>query len=183
MSNNLPMNLLKSSFSWSRFDKCFKKEVFYFLLVKKILAIGNDERLTKEEKLKKITKVLVPFGLNIALTTAGGMVPGFPLLGSTIGNLIAGLLGVSITDEWTSKTSAYLYFVTHCFLHLQMFFDFYFIINLSFRWFVMLIVAFQENHVLIKCVTYLKKVLQRKHFLKMFKLWQTSTGKQLHVYY
>lgn len=98
MSNNLPMNLLTSSFNWGKYNKCFKGKVGYILLVTKIAKIAKDENLTIEERIKKIGKLVAPFGLTIALTAAGGMVPGVPLLGSSIGNLIAGLLGISITE-------------------------------------------------------------------------------------
>lgn len=98
MSNNLPMNLLTSSFNWGKFDRCFKGKVGYILAVKKITDIAREKNLTAKEKLKRIGKVLAPFGITFALTTAGGMVPVLPLLGGSIGSLIAGLLGSSIAE-------------------------------------------------------------------------------------
>lgn len=98
MLNNFLMNLLIFFFNWGKFDRCFKGKVGYILVVKKIIDIVKEKNLIVKEKLKRIGKVLVFFGIIFVLMIVGGMVLVFFLFGGFIGSLIVGLFGSFIVE-------------------------------------------------------------------------------------
>lgn len=76
------------SFDCKQLDKYLNKNFLFLLQFEKIKDILLNNSLTDEEKVKKIVEFAVSLGFSAAGGWAGAMIPGFPLLGRSVGQYI-----------------------------------------------------------------------------------------------
>lgn len=77
------------SFDCKQLDKYLNKKFLFLLQFDKIKDILFNNILTNEEKVKKIVEFAVSLGFTAAGGWAGAMIPGFPLIGRSVGQYVA----------------------------------------------------------------------------------------------